>query len=125
MPTSGTMTHMDNLRRPYVGEGIDGALRSAAIDESEADTLDRADPRLDDVLASARRWREQAAWLQAQHGDTIAAAAAAYDHDEDTRRALDGAPAYTALDLADEEWDAIADAVNPLLDDGPSPDTHP
>lgn len=51
---------MDNIRYPYVGEGADGAIRSARIDETEAETLDPGDPRRQDLLASAQRWYEQA-----------------------------------------------------------------
>jgi len=51
---------MDEMRYPYVGEGADGALRSARIDETEAETLDRDDPRRAELLASAQRWHEQA-----------------------------------------------------------------
>ena len=49
-----------NDRRPYIGYGIEGARRSAAIDREEADTLDRLDPRRDELLDSARRWEQQA-----------------------------------------------------------------
>lgn len=52
-------------RRPYVGDGADGARRSAEVDRNEADTLDRDDPRRDELLASADRWEEQAAQLEA------------------------------------------------------------
>jgi len=38
--TLGTMPPMMDMRYPYVGTGADGALRSARIDESEAETLD-------------------------------------------------------------------------------------
>lgn len=51
-------------RRPYVGEGIDGALRSAEIDRSEADGMDHGAIR-DACLASAVRWEQQAAVLAA------------------------------------------------------------
>lgn len=47
-------------RRPYVGDGADGALRSARIDLEEADGLDRDDPRRSELLASADRWQAQA-----------------------------------------------------------------
>lgn len=54
--TDHTHTH----RRPYVGEGEDGARRSARIDREEADGLDILDPRYDEVQASAARWDQQA-----------------------------------------------------------------
>lgn len=57
---------MEQMRRPYVGEGVDGALRSAAIDESEAECLDASDPRVEELRASARRWRAQADQLSAR-----------------------------------------------------------
>lgn len=52
------------MRNPYVGEGADGARRSAAIDRSEADGLDPG-PYRDTVLASAAAWEEQAELLEA------------------------------------------------------------
>lgn len=61
-----TMSCMEPMRNPYVGEGADGAFRSAAIDESEAECLDSSDPRVEELRASARRWREQAAQLSVQ-----------------------------------------------------------
>ena len=51
------------LREPYVGEGIDGCLRSAQIAREEADGLDLRDPRFGEVLASADRWEQQAEQL--------------------------------------------------------------
>jgi hypothetical protein len=50
-------------RTPYVGEGADGARRSAEIDRNEADTLDPGDRR-DEVLLSAERWDEQATEIE-------------------------------------------------------------
>lgn len=47
-------------RRPYVGEGPEGCLRSANIDRSEADGFDRDDPRRAAALESAARWEAQA-----------------------------------------------------------------
>lgn len=52
--------HLPVERNPYVGAGADGARRSAEIDRTEADGLDRDDPRRDEVLASAERWDQQA-----------------------------------------------------------------
>lgn len=46
-------------RFPYVGDGVDGALRSARIDEEEAEMLDPGERR-DALLLSAERWRMQA-----------------------------------------------------------------
>lgn len=54
-------------REPYVGDGADGARRSARIDREEADGLDRGDPRRDELLASAERWDRQAEQLEAEH----------------------------------------------------------
>jgi hypothetical protein len=56
----GAPTPHTRLREPYVGEGIDGCLRSAQIDREEADCLDRSDPRYSEVIASAERWEQQA-----------------------------------------------------------------
>jgi len=47
-------------RRPYVGEGADGARRSAQIDREELELLDRLDPRRDELTASADEWDRQA-----------------------------------------------------------------
>lgn len=49
-------------RRPYVGEGADGARRSADIDRNEADTLDREYDagRITYLTDSALRWERQA-----------------------------------------------------------------
>lgn len=47
-------------RNPYVGEGEDGARRSARIDREEADGLDYFDPRYDERLTSAQAWEAQA-----------------------------------------------------------------
>lgn len=52
-------------RHPYVGEGADGCQRSAQIDREEAQTLDRANPRVELLEASAARWELQAAWHRA------------------------------------------------------------
>jgi hypothetical protein len=50
------------VRSPYVGEGADGARRSANIDRSEADLYDPG-PDRDRCLASAERWEDQARML--------------------------------------------------------------
>ena len=57
-----TTTH----RNPYVGQGEDGARRSARIDREELDTLSWSDPRYDDLLASAEAWAQQAYDLMLQ-----------------------------------------------------------
>jgi hypothetical protein len=54
------------LREPYVGEGVDGCLRSAWIDREEADCLDLSDARHAEVLSSAERWEQQAEQLAGQ-----------------------------------------------------------
>lgn len=55
-------------RHPYVGEGADGARRSAEIDRTEAETYDRATQadRITACLESAARWEQQAEDLEAQ-----------------------------------------------------------
>jgi hypothetical protein len=53
-------------RWPYVGEGADGARRSAQIDREEADTLPWDDPRRVTLQMSAARWNQQAAELERQ-----------------------------------------------------------
>ena len=50
------------LRIPYVGEGADGARRSAEVDRSEAECLPAGDDR-DRCLLSAERWTLQAEYL--------------------------------------------------------------
>lgn len=67
------------MRNPYVGEGADGARRSAAIDRSEADGLDPG-PYRDAVLASVARWEDQAAELEAAE---VLVGEVVDDHDED------------------------------------------
>lgn len=52
-------------REPYVGEGAEGARRSAEIDRTEADTVDRDTSRHAELLASAEAWEQQAADLEA------------------------------------------------------------
>lgn len=56
---------MAATRDPYVGEGADGARRSAQIDREEADTLDRDDPRWAGRMLSAQAWEEQAEQIEA------------------------------------------------------------
>lgn len=48
------------IRNPYVGDGVDGCLRSAQIDQEEADLLDLADPRRAYLHDSAEAWQAQA-----------------------------------------------------------------
>lgn len=48
-----------STRIPYVGEGSDGALRSAQIDREEADTMPPGAER-DARLSSAYAWERQA-----------------------------------------------------------------
>jgi len=62
----GAPTLRSRLREPYVGEGIDGCLRSARIDREEADCLDLSDPRYAEVIASAESWERQAEQLAHQ-----------------------------------------------------------
>ena len=52
------------LRRPYVGDGADGAYRSAQIDLEEADTLPLGEQR-DQCLLSAERWLLEADTIEA------------------------------------------------------------
>ena len=56
--------HADH-RDPYVGDGADGARRSAQIDREEVDCLDHGTPRYDMLLASAAAWDRQADELDA------------------------------------------------------------
>lgn len=58
------------MRNPYVGEGVDGARRSARIDREEADGLDPGEYR-DAVLASAAAWDAQADQLEAEAGPVL------------------------------------------------------
>ena len=56
------------LREPYVGEGADGARRSAQIDLEEADCLPVGEQR-DHCLLSAERWILQAEYLEGHAPD--------------------------------------------------------
>lgn len=56
------------LRRPYVGQGVDGARRSARVDHEEADTLPAGEDR-DRCLLSAERWGRQAEHLERGAGE--------------------------------------------------------
>lgn len=127
---AGTMAGMENLREPYVGSGIDGALRSARIDESEADGLDQADPRRDELLESASRWRDQAAWLTAystelpppvtfDEPNTLTEAAQRYDSDPDFRDRVDGTHVQGLTD-ADIDWDAFEQASRTFGENPPA-----
>ena len=62
----GTLAPVTRLREPYVGEGVDGCLRSAQIDREEADCLDLDGPRYAEVIASAESWERQAEQLARQ-----------------------------------------------------------
>jgi hypothetical protein len=55
-------------RAPYVGEGIDGAIRSAQIDREEAGGLVQGDPRRHELLVSADLWMRQAEALERDSG---------------------------------------------------------
>lgn len=50
---------------PYVGEGADGARRSAQIDREAIYTLDASDPRRERLLRQAELWEDQAAAIEA------------------------------------------------------------
>jgi hypothetical protein len=55
----------NDCREPYVGEGADGARRSAQMDREEAATLPEANMgRRTRLLISADRWEWQAARLE-------------------------------------------------------------
>lgn len=56
------------LREAYVGEGADGARRSAQIDLEEADCLPAGEQR-DACLLSAERWILQAEYLEGHAPD--------------------------------------------------------
>lgn len=82
-------------RVPYVGEGADGARRSANIDLSEADTLPTGphDPfwtpateqRRNELIASADRWQAQAADLEAAAVLPVAGSGPQYEEGEPLR----------------------------------------
>jgi hypothetical protein len=61
----------EDWREPYVGEGADGARRSAQIDREEADTLDRRSELLLVLLDSANRWDRQAEEMEAKAGSYV------------------------------------------------------
>ena len=107
-------------RRPYVGEGADGARRSAEIDRNEADTYDRDDARRDAALASAERWEAQAAELEAAATEPEEPARIPVDdRDHFTGRepyAVLDDPASTATPTEDDVTAAVAgiDAVEAM-----------
>jgi hypothetical protein len=53
-------TKTSKHRKPYVGDGEDGARRSAGIDREEAELLSWNSDRKDRLLASAQQWEQQA-----------------------------------------------------------------
>ncbi len=55
------------LRYPYVGDGANGARRSAQIDLEEAGCLPPGEQR-DDCLLSAERWILQVEYLEEKEG---------------------------------------------------------
>ncbi|MDN5768923.1 MAG: hypothetical protein L0H96_24705 [Humibacillus sp.] len=57
-------------RGPYVGDGADGARRSAQIDREEADCLPLGEAR-DRCLASAQQWDRQARHLDRVMGEGL------------------------------------------------------
>jgi hypothetical protein len=65
-PAELARTYGVPVRDPYVGEGADGARRSARIDREEAETLPKTDARRTVLELSARRWDDQAAFLEAE-----------------------------------------------------------
>lgn len=60
------MAGRDGHRNPYVGEGADGARRSAEIDRAEADTCTTGGDRWQDLHESANRWERQAEEIEAR-----------------------------------------------------------
>jgi hypothetical protein len=66
-------------RRPYVGEGVDGASLLARIDREEADALPPGGQR-EERLASADRWEAQASPAVERLAD--------HRHDHEHRKAV-------------------------------------
>lgn len=62
------MTPRQPDRPPYVGEGADGARRSAEIVAEEIDLLACNDPRREWLAESRQRWLDQAARLEEVNG---------------------------------------------------------
>lgn len=130
-------------RTPYVGEGADGARRSAQIDREEVDGLDGDDPRVPRLLASADRWDAQADRLMVEEDGTkepdpstdVVTSTAAIDLravDEllddlsDPKRLTDtvGSMRETILDVVRRRADLRhADRVERLGDEGPTSST--
>ena len=67
-PIAWAATLRKTDRSPYVGEGADGARRSAEIDLTEADTHPTGSERWHQLRASADRWIEQAERIEASGG---------------------------------------------------------
>ena len=53
------------MRTPYVGNGAEGARRSAQIDREELDAYSPDDPQRTKIEQSAARWDQQAEMLDA------------------------------------------------------------
>jgi hypothetical protein len=58
------MKMVEHHRSPYVGEGADGARRSADIDRNEADTYPTGSDDWQRCQASAERWETQATEIE-------------------------------------------------------------
>jgi hypothetical protein len=58
----------EDWREPYVGQGADGARRSAQVDREEADTLAPGSRAWNQAHLSAERWERQAEQMIAEEG---------------------------------------------------------
>lgn len=97
-------------RIPYVGDGADGARRSAQIDREEADGMDPGEDR-DARLASADRWDAQAAQLEATDAGSYTGSVGEASDKAILAAEVEEAPAYVShaerkAKLADEVADA-------------------
>lgn len=100
-------------RRPYVGDGVDGARRSAEIDRTEADTYPTGSDARDRCLRSAIRWEQQADDL-IDAGEPVVDPVAV--HERDTEAELMG----RAVDTVDAP--VLAEpVVAPVEDTTPEP----
>lgn len=65
------MADKSTWREPYVGEGADGARRSAQIDREEADTYPTGGDRWQDCHSSALAWERQAREIEREQIDLL------------------------------------------------------
>ena len=121
------MAGVTEHRRPYVGEGADGALRSAGIDRHELATLPTPgqpgyltaiEERADAIRTSISRWEQQAADLTGTAGVNPVIHDPCRDTDDGTGPTEDNEKFEpgTAVDWNDKTGDRHSGIVETVLD---------